>query len=224
MTMEKKNCLITGGARGIGLSIKSELEKQGYNVFAPTRSEMDLSDENSVRNFINNFKQKVDILINNAGENIINPIEKINFSDWQRMMQLNLSSAFMLIQNFAPLMAQREFGRIVNISSLYSMRARPGRATYSATKAGLNSLTQSAAIEFATKNVLVNSVSPGFVETALTFKNNSPEQIQVLLSKIPMGRMAKSEEIARVVLFLVSDANTYITGQNLIVDGGYSCL
>lgn len=221
---KKLTCLITGGARGIGAAIKSQLMNEGYQIIAPTRTELDLADYKSVDLFLQSCDYQVDILINNAGENKINNIENIIFEDWLRTQQVNLNSAFLLIQKLAPLMAQRGFGRIVNISSVYSLRSRIGRAAYTSTKAAINALTQSAAVEYSEKNVLVNAISPGFIETDLTYKNNTPEQIQSLLSRVPMGRMAKAEEIANVVSFLISTKNTYMTGQNLIVDGGFSCV
>lgn len=120
-------------------------------------------------------------------------------------------------------MRQQGWGRIVNLSSCYATVTRPGRASYGAAKAGLNSLTRTACLEFAPGNVLVNAVCPGFVSTEMTHRNNSPRQIETMCGAIPLGRLASPEEIAAFVYFLGSEANTYITGQTLVIDGGFLC-
>lgn len=220
-SLAPRTALITGASRGIGAAIASELRRQGWCLLTPSRVECDLASAESVESYLSTTSPDVDALINNAGENPIVALPHISLETWRRAQQVNLTSALQLIQHCAAAMRRRGGGRIVNISSCYSLVTRAGRATYSATKAGLNSLTRSAALEYAADNVLVNAVCPGFVETDLTHRNNTPEQIAELASQVPLGRLAQPEEIANVVAFLVSDCNTYITGQTLAVDGGF---
>lgn len=218
----KKQVFITGGSRGIGKSIATHFKYLGHEVVSPTRAELDLGNPDAVKNYLaQNPKLSPDILINNAGENVINPISKIQFSDWERILNTNLSSVFLLIQNFAPKMAKKKWGRIINISSCYSIVSRMGRAAYSSSKAGLNGLTRAAALEFGADNILVNSISPGFVETDMTHQNNSEEQIKILSSQTALKRLAQPNEIAELLYFLASEKNTYITGQNIVIDGGF---
>lgn len=219
---DKLTCFITGGARGLGYAIKKKFLSHDIQVIAPSREEMELSDISSIQRYLSKLDKKIDILINNAAENTINEIKNINIEDWVRMLQVNLTTAFIITQKIVPQMAKRGFGRIVNIASCYGFRARVGRASYSVTKAGLDALTRATALELAPCGVLVNTVSPGFVNTELTHKNNSLEQIQSLLSRVPLGRLAEPSEIAKVVYFLASSENTYITGQNIMVDGGFT--
>ncbi len=138
-------------------------------------------------------------------------------------MNVNLTAPFLLTQAVAPGMKARGWGRIVNISSCYSLVSRVGRMAYTASKSGLNGLTQSAAVELAPHNILVNAICPGFVETDMTRQNNNPAQIAALLAQVPMGRLAQPEEIATLVAFLVSERNTYLTGQCIPIDGGFLC-
>jgi 3-oxoacyl-[acyl-carrier protein] reductase len=121
-------------------------------------------------------------------------------------------------------MKKMNYGRIVNIASIWSIITKPGRAVYAATKSGLVGMTRAVAVDLAPYGILVNAVSPGFVNTELTKNTLSPEECESLSSQVPMGRFAEPEEIARTVLFLSSDWNTYLTGQNLVVDGGYACV
>ena len=137
------------------------------------------------------------------------------------MLMINLTAPFLLIRHFAPRMAERGWGRIVNISSCYSLVSKPGRAGYSASKAGLNGLTRTAALEFSAAGVLVNAVCPGFIETDMTRKNNTPEQIAAICEALPIKRMGNSEEVAAYVYFLGSEQNTYISGQTAVIDGAF---
>ncbi len=219
-----RTVLITGGARGIGAAIAATLSDRGYRVIAPTRSEMDLSISASVEAYLaDNRELPVEILINNAGINILRPIGDINPAEWQAMLQTNLSSALRLIQTFAPGMQAQGWGRILNVSTIFSLVTKELRAAYSMTKAALNSLTRSAAVELGPAGVLVNALAPGYVDTALTRQNNSPEAIAAIAASIPLRRLAQANELARSAAFLVSEENTYLTGQTIVVDGGFTC-
>lgn len=220
-SIAQRTALITGASRGIGAAIASELGRQGWALLTPSREECDLASAESVEAYLTATSPEVDALINNAGENPIVALPQITLKTWRRAQQVNLTSPLQLIQHCAAAMRKRGGGRIVNVSSCYSLVTRTGRATYSATKAALNSLTRSAALEYASDHILVNSVCPGFVETDLTRRNNTPAQIGELASQVPLGRLASPDEIATLVAFLVSDCNTYITGQTIAVDGGF---
>lgn len=220
----QRAALITGGSRGIGAAIAEELRQRGCKVMCPPRAGLDLGDPASVENYLKaNSSLKVDILINNAGINALNPIPAIDSVAWQAMLQINLTSALRLIQTFAPGMAVRGWGRILSVSSIFSLVTRERRAAYSMTKAALNALTRSAAVEFGSNGVLVNALAPGYVDTEMTRRNNPPEAMQAILETIPVRRMALPEELAKVAAFLVSEENSYLTGQTVVVDGGFTC-
>ena len=215
---------ITGASRGIGAAIRAALEQRGCSVVAPSRAELDLSDPASVEAYLKVHSDlPVDILINNAGINFLNPIPAIDAATWQDMLQTNLTAALRLIQVFAPGMAGRHWGRILSVSSILGVVAREQRAAYSMTKAALNALTRSAAVEFGPAGVLVNALAPGYVDTDLTRQNNTPEMLAAIQSTIPLRRMARAEELAQVAAFLVAEENTYLTGQTILADGGFTC-
>jgi 3-oxoacyl-[acyl-carrier protein] reductase len=216
--------LITGASRGIGAAIRAELEQRGFQVLAPTRAELDLESQKSIEAYLKAHEHRpVDVLINNAGINVLNPIPAISAASWQAMVQVNLTAALRLTQVFGPSMARRGWGRILTVSSILSVVTRERRAAYSMTKAALNALTRSAAVEFGAGGVLVNALAPGYVDTDLTRQNNSPETIAEIQATIPLRRLAKPEELARTAGFLVSEDNTYLTGQTILVDGGFTC-
>jgi NAD(P)-dependent dehydrogenase (short-subunit alcohol dehydrogenase family) len=220
-----RTAFVTGGARGIGAAIATELTARGCTVIAPPRAELDLSQPASIDAYLSaNPALKIDILINNAGINILKPVAELSSADWQSMLQTNLNSAIRLVQAFAPGMAARGWGRILNVSTIFSLVTKERRAAYSMTKAALNALTRSAAIEFGPSGVLVNSLAPGYVDTALTRQNNTPEAIEAIRTAIPLRRMADPTELARLAAFLVSDENSYLTGQTIVADGGFTCL
>jgi 3-oxoacyl-[acyl-carrier protein] reductase len=222
-----RTALVTGGRRGIGAAIVAEFEQRGIVVLNPTREELDLSDSKSVERFLaaRSYEQdEIDILVNNAGINIINALEDIAPESWLSMLQVNLSAPFRLAQALAPGMRKRRWGRIINVTSIFGIVTKQQRAAYSATKSGLAGLTRTLAVELGRDNVLVNGVAPGYVETELTRRNNSSADLERIAATIPMGRLAEPQEIAKLITFLCSDDNTYITGQVVVADGGFTCL
>jgi len=219
-----RTALVTGASRGIGAAIVAQLEKDGCKVLTPSRSEMDLSSSHSIGQYLANLKEDIDILVNNAGINQIAALDDIELANVISILQVNLLAAFQLAQHLSKDMKQRKYGRIVNISSLWSVVTRSGRTSYAMSKTAINGMTRSMAIELASFNVLVNSVAPGYVLTDLTRQNNSPEEIEKIAQAIPMKRLAEPEEIANLVAFMCSEKNSYLTGQTIVVDGGYSCL
>ena len=213
--------LITGASGGIGKAIVTVYQENGYIIDAPTHAELDLASPESVNLFIQkNIEKNYQIIINNAGINHIAYIEKLKASDMDEMMYVNLLSPLALIQGFVPSMKQNHFGRIVNIGSIWGVISKPGRTGYSITKHGLHGLTKTLALELAEDGILVNTVAPGQTLTDLTRKNNSADDIRKMEKDIPVGRLADPMEIAKAVFFLGNEKNTYITGQELVVDGG----
>lgn len=220
--MSARTVLVTGASRGIGAAIASRLAAGGWSVLTPARAELDLADASSIDAFLG-AGVHVDGLVLNAGINEPSEFGDVSDEVWRRILDTNLESSFRLLRGVVPAMAERGFGRVVAVSSLYSGRAREGRAVYSATKAGLDALIRSVTVEYAGSGVLANAVAPGFVDTDLTRSNNTPDVIAGLLARVPVGRLADPAEIAAAVAFLVSPDNTYITGQVLAVDGGWAC-
>jgi 3-oxoacyl-[acyl-carrier protein] reductase len=155
---------------------------------------------------------------------VVQPLAEVDFQTWSTIQNINLNAPFLLMQHFGVGMCQKRNGRILNIASLFSFLSKAGRASYTSSKSGLLGLTRTAAIEWAPYNVMVNCLSPGFVNTELTRKNNTDEKIKEISSLIPAGRMAEPSEIAKTAAFLVSQENSYLTGQNIVVDGGISIL
>jgi 3-oxoacyl-[acyl-carrier protein] reductase len=224
MAMNRRTALITGGSRGIGYAIAKRLQADGIKVMAPARTEMDLLSDSSIDAYVRSVRGTVDILINNAGINVIASLTEIADRDLQDTMQIDLLAPLRLAKALAPRMMERRYGRIVNISSIWAVVTKAGRLPYSAAKAGLGGMTRALAVELAPYNILVNALAPGFVNTELTRQNNSDAQIDAIGRTIPAGRLAEPEEIAEVTAFLASDKNSYITGQLIMVDGGYTCL
>lgn len=216
--------LVTGASRGIGAAIVAQLEQDGCRVLTPSRSEMDLALPNSIEQYLANLHEDVDILVNNAGINQVGALDELELTNVTSTLQVNLLAAFQLAQYLSKGMKQRKYGRMVNISSLWSLVARSGRTSYAMSKTAINGMTRSMAIELAPYNTLVNAVAPGYVLTDLTRQNNSPEEIEKIAQAIPIKRLAAPEEIANMVAFLCSEKNSYLTGQTIFVDGGYTCL
>jgi len=221
--MSKKTALITGASRGIGLAVANRLSKDGIKVLRPTRSELDLLSNASIDAYINSMKEDVDILVNNAGINLLSALSELSDSNMTDTLQVNLVAPLRITRRIALPMMERGFGRIVNVSSIWSVVSKFARVSYSISKSGINGMTRALAVEMAPYNVLVNAVAPGYVNTELTRQNNTEEQLQVIRNNIPAKRLAEPDEIAEVVAFLCSERNTYITGQVIIVDGGFTC-
>ncbi|MCL4416571.1 MAG: SDR family oxidoreductase [Actinobacteria bacterium] len=219
--MKKRTILLTGASRGIGKAIFNKLQKD-YEIIAPTRRELDLSDNKSIDVFIKNNKNaKIDIIINNAGINFPQWIEEMSDENIESTIQINLIAPIRLIRGFVGNMKKNKWGKIINVSSAFGIVARGKQTLYAATKHGINGVTKALALELAKDNILVNSVCPGFTKTDLVVKKNSPEKIALLEKDIPLGRLAEPEEIANLVAFLISSDNTYITGSSIIIDGGF---
>ncbi len=239
-----KTVLVTGSTRGIGRAIAEEFAKHGANVIvsgtvkeraqevAKELSEkygvntlgvgMDVSDPRSVEDAfreINAAFGGVDILVNNAGITRDTLFLRMKTEDWQKVLDVNLTGAFLVTKQVVRYMTKRRWGRIINISSVVGFTGNVGQVNYATTKAGLIGFTKSLAKELAPRNVLVNAVAPGFIETDMT--ENLKEEIKEEYRKqIPLGRFGKPEEVAKVVLFLASPMADYITGETIHVNGG----
>lgn len=208
--------LLTGGSRGIGFSIKCIFEGRGHEVWSPTKDELNLFDVPYIEN------PNYDIVINNAGINWISELTEFNYHE-DSIMKLNYFSPLHIIKQCLPYMIERKYGRIINIGSIWTKISKPGRSNYAASKCAIDSLSRSITAEYARHNILCNTVSPGFIATDMTYKNNTPEEIKAIESSVPVGRLGNPEEIAELVYQLTVD-NSFITGQNIVIDGGYTCV
>lgn len=216
----KKRVLLTGGSRGIGRAIYEELQDT-YEVIIPKREELDLSDISSIDRYFSDNKE-FDILINNAGINIIKEIENILDEDIQTINTINLVAPLKLMQHCVKGMKKNRFGKIVNVSSIWGIKSKEKRTLYSGTKFGIIGQTKALSRELGEYNILVNAICPGFTATELTMQSLSSSELEAIVQQIPLKRMADPKEIAKSIKFLVSDDNTYITGQTLIIDGGFT--
>ena len=221
--MESKTALITGASRGIGKSIKEILSKDEIEIISPTRNELDLSSSESIDKFLSQVSADIDIIINNAGILKVGEHNEFSSDDFHEILQVNVVAPFKIISGFVEKMKTQSFGRIVNISSVWGQKSKKGRTLYSSSKAALDALTRSLAIEFASYNILINSVAPGYIETDMLKQCNTEEELSIIRDTIPMKRFGKKSEIAELVRFLSSENNSYITGQIFTIDGGYTC-
>ena len=237
-----RTVLVTGATRGIGAQIASDMGGMGARLILtgtdPERIRAlnegvdegkcrylaaDFSVDQELSCFLDEISKedRIDVLVNNAGINRINRIDDSLASDWDAISAVNLRAPVLITRSVSRLMRRQGYGRIVNIGSIFGVVSKPERAFYSATKFGLHGLTVASALDLATSGVLVNTVSPGFVSTDLTREILGKDQMQQLAQDVPLLRFAEPVEVSRVVAFLASDLNSYITGQNIIVDGGF---
>lgn len=221
--MNGKVALVTGASRGIGYHIAAALRSYGARVIAPSRAEMDLASSGAVGRYLDCLHNEIDILVNNAGINDLAGVDDITDDVMHRTIQINLLSPLQITRRLVAGMKSRRYGRIVNISSVWSFVTKECRLPYSATKSALNGITRTLAVELAPFNVLVNGVAPGYVNTDLTRQNNSPAEIAAIAEGIPMKRLAEPSEIAELVAFMCSEKNSYMTGQVIVIDGGFIC-
>ena len=222
--MKGRVALVTGASKGIGRAVAEVFRANGAIVLAPPRSELDLSSNKSIDKYLAGLREKVEILVNNAGINPLGSAEDFSDEDLASVLQVTLTGPMRLIRGLLPAMRAAGYGRIVNISSVWSLVSKPRRFAYSTAKAGVNGMTRAAAVECARYGVLVNAVAPGYVNTELTRKNNSESELRAIAGAIPLQRLAEPEEIAAVAAFLASSKNACITGQTIAADGGYTCL
>lgn len=233
--MTGKTALVTGGTRGIGAAIAKELYDSGASIIITgTNSNhvplkgysffcVDFSNKEGLYEFVNIVQEKqIDILINNAGINKISPISEIPVNDFEKVQQVNVTAPFMLCQAVLPGMRDRGWGRIVNISSIWGKISKAYRAPYSASKFAIDGLTAAISAEVASEGVLVNSVAPGFIDTELTRKVLGVDGMNKIALQVPAKRVGTTEEVAKFVAWLASPDNTYISGQNIAIDGGFT--
>ena len=223
MHMGSRTALLTGSSRGIGKSIKEVLNNDGIEIINPSRNELDLSSPESIDKFLSQLSTQIDIVINNAGILKVGQHNEFSTDDFHEVFQVNVVATFKIISGVIEKMKQRKSGRIVNISSIWGQKSKVGRTLYSSSKAALDALTRSLAIEFAPYNILINSVAPGYIETDMLKQYNTEEELSIIRDMIPMKRFGKKIEISELVKFLCSENNSYITGQILTIDGGYVC-
>lgn len=236
--------LVTGASRGIGEQIARDLAGAGAELLVtstdpgdraelslrfgvPTRSfTVDFTDPAALREFLDDLRdvERIDVCVNNAGTARHGPLEEATTADWEATLAVNLRAPFFVIQAVAEVMKRRQYGRIVNISSIWGHIGRDRRAVYAASKFGIRGLSVNAAVDLAPHNVLINTVSPGFTLTDMARQNYTPVEREAAASRVPLGRLAQPEDVSSAVLFLASKLNTYITGQSLVVDGGYSII
>lgn len=234
----KKTALVTGTSRGIGKAIAENLNENGYTVYGTSTSgkgkisavtkwiKADFSTERGIEDFIKIVEvlTEIRVLINNAGINIIKNQIEVTEEDYNKIQNINLKAPYRISQTVAKNMSKNDGGKIINISSIWSKISKSNRTLYSTMKTGIIGMTRSMAIEWAKNNILINAVSPGFVMTELTDSSLTNEQKNKLKEQVPVGRFAKPEEIASFVSFLCSEKNKYLTGQNIIIDGGFTII
>ena len=240
---EARIALITGANRGIGFEILKSLAVAGYMVIGTSRSEegkniidkelaasnskgfgsiLDVKDKDSIKKFNKQIKEKhgtVSVLINNAGITADNLMIRMSDDEWNDVIETNLSSIFRITKEIVRDMMKQRYGRIINIGSVVGLSGNAGQVNYSSSKSALLGFSKSLAREVASRNITVNTISPGFIDTDMT-KKLKEEQKSALISSIPLGRMGSAAELANVVKFIASEEASYITGENINVNGG----
>ena len=243
MSLSGRVALITGASQGIGRTCALRLAKDGASVAAAARNQeklnelvteitaaagkaaafaLDVADQEQVKTVVKAAIEhfgKIDILVNNAGITRDQLVMRMKRADWDAVLQTNLTSAYLCIQQVIGSMLKQRWGRIINISSVFGQMGQAGQGNYAASKAGLIGLTMAIAREVGSRNITCNAVAPGFIETAMTAVLND-EFKQNAVKQIPLGRVGTSEDVAAAVAFLASDEASYITGHVLNVNGG----
>ena len=238
--LENKNIIVTGASGGIGNAIIKKLNEAGANIVASgTRIEkleelkkkyekikivkFDISQSEKIEEFIDNATNELggslDGIINNAGITQDNLAIRMSLDEWQKVININLTSTFLLSKFAIKKMLKNKSGKIVNITSVVGHTGNLGQANYTASKAGIVAMSKSLAIEYAKKNININCISPGFIKTAMTDKIDEKCK-EVIISKIPSARLGEPQDIANAVLFLSSDQSNYINGETIHVNGG----
>ena len=238
--LENKNIIVTGASGGIGSAIIKRLNEAGANVLASgTRIEkleqlksnfknikilkFDISQTDKIEEFIENATNQLggslDGIVNNAGVTQDNLAIRMNLDEWQKVININLTSTFLMSKFAIKKMLKNKSGKIINITSVVGHTDNLGQANYTASKAGIVAMSKSLAIEYAKKNININCISPGFIKTAMTDKIDDKFK-EVIVQKIPSGRLGEPDDIANVVLFLSSDQSSYINGETIHVNGG----
>jgi len=239
INFKNKNILITGASGGIGQALVKKFISLGGNVVGSgTKTEkldlikkkypnikvkkFDLSEHSRIEEFIDDVSLQLgglDILINNAGTNVDNLSLRMKEEEWKKVIDINLTSTFLLTKYAIKKMLKNKFGRVVNITSVVGHTGNLGQSNYAASKSGIIGMSKSLAIEYAKKNITVNCVSPGFIVSDMTM--NIAEKVKIYLtSKIPMGKLGTGEDVSNCVAFLSSDQASYVTGETIHVNGG----
>jgi 3-oxoacyl-[acyl-carrier protein] reductase len=234
--------LITGSTRGIGKTTAEKFRSLGaYLIITGTSEECpeslkqewgqgfsylcaDFTKKTGIHKFLEELAKfsRIDVCVNNAGINRLDFLDDIKDEDYEAMLSINLNAPLMISRQIAGLMKKQGYGRIVNIASIWGTITKPKRTLYSVTKNAIVGLSRSMAVELAEFGIMVNAVSPGFTMTELTIKNLSDSDIASLSQEVPARRFAEPSEISNVIVFLCSKENSYLTGQNIIVDGGFT--
>ena len=238
--LSNKNIIVTGASGGIGNSIVKRLHECGANILASgTKLEkleelkskyenikvlkFDISATNQIEEFIENASKELggslDCIINNAGITQDNLAIRMSLEEWKKVIDINLTSTFLLSKYSIKKMLKNKSGKIVNITSVVGHTGNLGQANYTASKAGIIAMSKSLAIEYAKKNININCISPGFIKTAMTDKLDDKFK-EAIISKIPSSRLGEPEDVANAVIFLASDQSDYISGETLHVNGG----